>query len=201
MLFKHGFDPAPLGGVIGVTYAAWPPAPPPPVVVPAPRSRSSRRRRVETVVPDSGPPPPPRPSPRQTSDEIFFDGKSARLTNIAKAVLDGVALRMKNDLNATAIVTGYTDNTGNESSEDMELGAETRRSREGIPRDAARIDPGRITAESRGASEPRLRQRLGRGQGEEPPRPDRRHPRLGNVIAEDLRTRLYRKPPPREGVF
>ena len=58
------------------------------------------------------PQPPPRPAPRTTSDEIFFDGKSARLTNIAKAVLDGVALRMKNDLNATAVVTGYTDNTG-----------------------------------------------------------------------------------------
>ncbi|MFY9552163.1 MAG: hypothetical protein WAU32_13520, partial [Thermoanaerobaculia bacterium] len=32
MLFKHGFDPAPIGGIVGITYAAWPPAPPPPVV-------------------------------------------------------------------------------------------------------------------------------------------------------------------------
>src|SRR5262249_57826442 len=34
MLVNHGNNPAPWGGIIGVTYAAWPPAPPPPVVVP-----------------------------------------------------------------------------------------------------------------------------------------------------------------------
>ncbi|MGH9367530.1 MAG: hypothetical protein ACRD3M_07640, partial [Thermoanaerobaculia bacterium] len=36
LLFKHGNNPAPWGGFLGVTYAAWPPPPPPPVVVPPP---------------------------------------------------------------------------------------------------------------------------------------------------------------------
>jgi len=76
---------------------------------------------LPVVAATPAPQPPPRPAPRTTTDEIFFDGKSARLTNIAKAVLDGVALRMKNDLNATAVVVGYTDNAGAEQA-NVELG-------------------------------------------------------------------------------
>lgn len=151
MLFKHGFDPVPLGGVIGVTYAAWPPAPLPPVVVPAPEP-VVEETRVETVI-TPAPAPPPRPAPRETSDEIFFEGKAARLTNIAKAVLDGVALRMKNDLNATAIVTGFTDNTGSETA-NLELGQKRAESAKEYLVTRHGIDPGRITAQSRGASDP-----------------------------------------------
>lgn len=44
-----------------------------------------------------------------TTDEILFDGAKSRLTNIAKAILDGVALRLKNNLSATCAVVGYTD--------------------------------------------------------------------------------------------
>ncbi len=151
MLLKHGFDPVPIGGIIGITYAAWPPAPPPPVVVPAPEPVVEETRVETTITP--APPPPPRPAPRQTSDEIFFDGKSARLTNIAKAVLDGVALRMKNDLNATAIVTGYTDNTGSESA-NRELGQKRAEAGKEYLVTRHGIDPARIAAESRGASDP-----------------------------------------------
>jgi outer membrane protein OmpA-like peptidoglycan-associated protein len=156
MLFDHGINPDPFGGYLGITYAAWPPPPPPPVVVPA-----AAEPIVEEPAPAPAPqaevapsaPPPPRPAPKTTTDEIYFDGRSARLTNIAKAVLDGVALRMKNDLNATAVITGYTDNTGSEQS-NIELG--TKRS------DAAKqylvtrhgIDPGRISTSSKGAAEP-----------------------------------------------
>ncbi len=151
MLFADGTSQNPFGGVLGVTYAAWPPEPPPPVVVPAPEP--------VTEVPPApapapvAPPPPPRPGPRTTTDEIVFDGTSARLTNIAKAVLDGVALRMKNDLNATAVVTGYTDNTGSEQS-NLELGA--RRAQAGKDYLVTRhgIDPGRITTSSMGAAQP-----------------------------------------------
>ena len=151
MLFKHGFDPAPIGGIVGITYAAWPPAPPPPVVVPAPEP-VVEETRVETVI-TPAPAPPPRPAPRETSDEILFEGKAARLTNIAKAVLDGVALRMKNDLNATAIVTGYTDNTGSETA-NLELGQKRAEAAREYLVTRHGIDPGRITAQSRGASDP-----------------------------------------------
>ncbi|MDL1951792.1 OmpA family protein, partial [Acidobacteria bacterium ACD] len=52
------------------------------------------------------------PSPRgetATTDEVLFDPAKSRLTNIAKAILDGVALRLKNNLSATCTVTGYAD--------------------------------------------------------------------------------------------
>jgi len=152
MLFTNGTAQNPFGGILGVTYAAWPPAPPPPVVVPAPEPV------VETPPPAPAPmapapPPPPRPAPRSTTDEILFDGTSARLTNIAKAVLDGVALRMKNDLNATAVVTGYTDNSGSEQS-NVELGARRAQAAKDYLVTRHGIDPGRITTASRGAADP-----------------------------------------------
>ncbi len=198
MLFSNGVNPNPFGGVLGVTYAAWPPAPPPPVVVPAPEA---------VVEAPPAPPvaqapmtaPPPRPSPRSTSDEIFFDGKSARLTNIAKAVLDGVALRMKNDLNATAVVTGFTDNTGSEAS-NVDLGAKRSQAAKDYLVTRHGIDPARITHHVQGRRRAGLRQRDGRGQGEEPPGPDCGNTRLGNVIAKTSR-RASPKPPPPEGVF
>jgi outer membrane protein OmpA-like peptidoglycan-associated protein len=151
MLFDHGINPNPFGGIIGVTYAAWPPAPPPPIVVPA------AAEPVVEVAPAPAPtatvaaPPPPRPAPRNTTDEIYFDAKSARLTNIAKAVLDGVALRMKNDLNATAVVTGFTDNQEKGSDE---LGTKRAQAAKEYLVTRHGIDPGRISTVSKGAAEP-----------------------------------------------
>src|SRR5258708_24567060 len=74
------------------------------------------------------PPPPPPPTPvappepppvtvphvptELRTDEIHFEPGSARLTNIAKAILDDVALRMKQEPTSTAIVIGYTDDDG-----------------------------------------------------------------------------------------
>jgi outer membrane protein OmpA-like peptidoglycan-associated protein len=153
MLFKHGNDPSPFGGVVGITYAAWPPAPPPPVVVP-PAEAVVEQPPVETApAPAPAPPPPPRPAPRTTSDEIFFEGKAARLTNIAKAILDGVALRMKNDLNATAVVTGFTDNSGNEKA-NTELGQKRADAAKEYLVTRHGIDPGRISTQSKGSGEP-----------------------------------------------
>ena len=156
MLFDHGINPNPFGGVLGVTYAAWPPPPPPPVVIPAAAEPVVEQTAPSAPAPAataSAPPPPPRPAPKTTTDEIFFDGKSARLTNIAKAVLDGVALRMKNDLNATAVVAGYTDNTGTEKSNE-ELGMKRAQAAKEYLVTRHGIDPGRITAVSKGSAEP-----------------------------------------------
>jgi len=146
-IVQAGWGPAPIGGLVGITYSPWPPPPPPPVVVPPPPPP------VVEEVPVPVPPPPPPAAPRTTSDEIYFDAGSARLTNIAKAILDGVALRMKNDLNSTAVISGYSDNIG---SEESNLEISRRRA------DAAReylvtrhgIDPARITTEGKGSAEP-----------------------------------------------
>jgi outer membrane protein OmpA-like peptidoglycan-associated protein len=145
-IVQAGWGPAPIGGLVGISYAPWPPPPPPPVVVPPPAAEV-----VEEV--PIAPPPPPAPAPRSTSDEIYFDAGSARLTNIAKAILDGVALRMKNDLNSTAVVTGYSDNQG---SEESNLDISRRRAAAAKEYLVTRhgIDPGRITAVGKGSLEP-----------------------------------------------
>jgi outer membrane protein OmpA-like peptidoglycan-associated protein len=153
MLFDHGINPNPFGGILGITYAAWPPAPPPPVVVPAAAEPIVESPAAAPAAPVVATQPPPRPAPRTTNDEIFFDGKSARLTNIAKAVLDGVALRMKNDLNATAVVTGFTDNTGADKANE-ELGMKRAQAAKEYLVTRHGIDPGRIATVSKGATEP-----------------------------------------------
>jgi outer membrane protein OmpA-like peptidoglycan-associated protein len=162
MMFHHGFSPSPLGGLVGVSYAAWPPAPLPPVIVPRPapptpapveEEKKGPEPAATTPVPAVAPAAPPPPTPKTTRDEIFFDGTGARLTNIAKAILDGIALRMKSDLNSTAVITGYTDNSGKE---EANVAISQKRA------DAAReylvtrhgIDPNRLATAARGSAEP-----------------------------------------------
>lgn len=140
----------PLGGLVGLSFAplhlAALPPPPPPVELPPPP--------METPVP---PPPPPVATPPQRqelrTDEIQFESGSARLTNIAKAILDDVALRMKQEPAATAIVIGYTDNR-----ESTGPNADLDRRRAEAVRDYLvsrhNIDPARITVEAQGPNDP-----------------------------------------------
>lgn len=140
----------PIGGIFGLGYApmyltpimAPPPPPPPPVAPPPP-----------PVIP---PPPPVAPPPQPQvirTDEIHFEAGSARLTNIAKAILDDVALRMRQEPRATAVVIGYTDNreaTGPNRDLDRRRAEAVRDylvSRHGI-------DPSRIRVEAMGTSDP-----------------------------------------------
>lgn len=147
-------DDCALSGLVGLTFAplhltavaAPPPAPaplppPPPAPEPAP-------------VPVPEPPVvPPTPPQELRTDEIHFEPGSARLTNIAKAILDEVALRMKQEPTSTALVIGYTDdreNTGPNRDLDRRRAEAVRDylvSRHGI-------DASRITVEGRGTSDP-----------------------------------------------
>jgi len=146
-------DDCALSGLVGLTFsplafaAVVPPPPPPAPVEPPPPAPTP------APVP---PPPPPVVEPRQPTeirtDEIHFEAGSARLTNIAKAILDEVALRMKQEPSATAVVIGYTDdreNTG--ANQDLD-----RRRAEAV-RDYLvtrhGIDPARITVEGRGTAD------------------------------------------------
>ena len=149
MLVRHGFGPSPIGGIVGVTYAAWPPPPPPPVVIPAPPPAPPVVEKTEVVIT----PAPPAPTPKTTRDEIFFDAGSARLTNIAKAVLDGIALRMKNDLNSTAVITGYSDPGGSEQS-NLAISAKRAAAAKEYLVTRHGIDPGRVTTLAKGTAEP-----------------------------------------------
>ena len=148
-------DDCALSGLVGLTFAPFrlaslaapPPAPtplPPPPPAPAP-------------APVTPPEPPPIAPPRQPTelrvDEIHFEPGSARLTNIAKAILDDVALRMKSEPASTALVIGYTDDreaTGANADLDRRRAEAVRDylvSRHGI-------DASRITVEGRNAREP-----------------------------------------------
>jgi outer membrane protein OmpA-like peptidoglycan-associated protein len=147
-------DDCGLSGLVGLTFAPLrlatvappPPAPtpvptPPPAPTPAP------------VPPPETPVVPPRQPQEIRTDEIHFEPGSARLTNIAKAILDEVALRMKQEPSATALVIGYTDDreqTGPNRDLDRRRAEAVRDylvSRHGI-------DPSRITVEGRGTSDP-----------------------------------------------
>jgi outer membrane protein OmpA-like peptidoglycan-associated protein len=148
-------DDCGLSGLVGLTFAplhfAMPAPPPPPAPAPVPPPPPVVE---QAPVP---PPPPPVAPPSQPqeirTDEIHFEPGSARLTNIAKAILDEVALRMKQEPSATALVIGYTDdreNTGANHDLDRRRAEAVRDylvSRHGI-------DASRITVEGRGTSDP-----------------------------------------------
>jgi outer membrane protein OmpA-like peptidoglycan-associated protein len=145
-------DDCALSGLVGLTFAplAFAPAlpPPPPVVVVPPPPPTP-----EPVAPTPEPVAPPRTPTTIRTDEIHFEPGSARLTNIAKAILDEVALRMKQEPSATALVIGYTDNRENTgANRDLD-----RRRAEAV-RDylVSRhgLDASRITVEGRNGREP-----------------------------------------------
>ncbi|HEX2758085.1 MAG TPA: OmpA family protein, partial [Thermoanaerobaculia bacterium] len=113
---KYGSTPSNIGGLVQVAYQ--PPAPaqerpratlpheaePPPATEPVPPPPPA----PEPVAAPTAEPPAARPS-TSTTDEILFDAAKSRLTNIAKAILDGVALRLKNNLAATCTISASTD--------------------------------------------------------------------------------------------
>jgi outer membrane protein OmpA-like peptidoglycan-associated protein len=147
-------DDCGLSGLVGLTFSPMhlaAPTPPPPAPAPVP---------PPPAAPEPAPVPPPEPPvapPRQPqeirTDEIHFEPASARLTNIAKAILDEVGLRMKQEPSSTAVVIGYTDDRENTGAS-MDL---DRRRAEAV-RDYLvtrhGIDPSRITVEGRGTSDP-----------------------------------------------
>ncbi|MBV9493196.1 MAG: OmpA family protein [Acidobacteria bacterium] len=151
-------DDCGLSGLVGLTFApmrlaaaAVPPAPP--ISLPPPCPPQAPPPPPTPIPPPAPPVAPPRVPTEIRTDEIHFEPASARLTNIAKAILDDVALRMKQEPTATAIVIGYTDNreaTGPNQDLDRRRAEAVRDylvSRHGI-------DPSRITIEGRDAREP-----------------------------------------------
>jgi outer membrane protein OmpA-like peptidoglycan-associated protein len=150
-------DDCGLAGLVGITFAPLhlaAVAPPPPPPAPLPEAPPPPPPAPTPVAPPEPPPvtPPHVPTELRT-DEIHFESGSARLTNIAKAILDDVALRMKQEPTSTAIVIGYNDdkeNTGPNHDLDRRRAEAVRDylvSRHGI-------DPSRITVEGRDAREP-----------------------------------------------
>lgn len=147
----------PIGGLLGLTYfprffkepppppAPAPVAPPPPPPAPAPAPQ---------VAPPAPAPPPPAPAPKpEVRETIHFDSGSARLSNIAKAKLDEVALRMKQDPTATALIVGYTDASGNAAGNERLSVARAEAAKKYLV-ERHGLDAGRIAVEGKGANDP-----------------------------------------------
>jgi OOP family OmpA-OmpF porin len=119
---KYGSSPGNIGGLLQFAYT--------PAARPAAKAKIAVAEPPPATEPVPAPPPPPAPAPvvapapapaetvvtapaarpaTSTTDEILFDAGKSRLTNIAKAILDGVALRLKNNLAATCTVSAWTD--------------------------------------------------------------------------------------------
>ncbi len=119
---KYKNSPSNIGGLIQLAYSPTPdvvlaPRVPGGVTTPEPAptaatTTSETTTTTPTPTPQTTTTVEPAPVPRpetSTTDEVLFDSAKSRLTNIAKAILDGVALRLKNNLSATCTVAAYTD--------------------------------------------------------------------------------------------
>ncbi|HSF43252.1 MAG TPA: OmpA family protein [Thermoanaerobaculia bacterium] len=145
----------PIGGLLGLTYfprlfvreePAPPPAPaPPPPPAPAPPPPPA----------PAPPPPPPPPAPAPRPEErvtVNFTPGSARLSNIAKAKLDEVALKMKQDPDLRAQVIGYTDASGSADA-NQRMSEQRAQAVKNYLVTRHGIDPSRITTEGRGSAD------------------------------------------------
>lgn len=83
---------------------------------------------------------------------VNFTPGSARLSNIAKAKLDEVALQMKQDPSLRAQVIGYTDKTGSATAQ-QKISEQRAQAVKNYLVTRHGIDPSRITTEGRGAAE------------------------------------------------
>jgi outer membrane protein OmpA-like peptidoglycan-associated protein len=120
-----------------------PPPPAPPVEAPAPEP--------PPPPPVVAPPPPPPPAvepapPPPTTDVLAFEPGRARLTNIAKAQLDEVALRLRDNRTASAVITGFPDPTPGRRGE--ELARQRAEAAKAYLMDRHQIDASRIRTET-----------------------------------------------------
>jgi outer membrane protein OmpA-like peptidoglycan-associated protein len=150
-------DHCPLGGLIGLTYfpAAHhvePPPPPPPPPAPAPPP-APEPPPPPPPAPEAPPPPPPAPAPKpEERVTVNFTPGSARLSNIAKAKLDEVALKMKQDPTLRAQVLGYTD-AGKSDAANQKMSEQRAQAVKNYLVSRHGIDPSRITTEGRGTQD------------------------------------------------
>lgn len=90
---------------------------------------------------------------KQSEETIQFPSAVDRLSNIAKAKLDEVALRLKQSPEATALIVGHADNQGTEAA-NQKFGLRRAEAAKAYLVKRHQIDGSRISVESRGSSEP-----------------------------------------------
>jgi hypothetical protein len=133
-----GCAPAPV--IVPAPAPLAPPPPPPPPPAPPEAPPAPMPPPAPPVV---APPPPPAP----TTDTIDFDRGSARITNVAKARLDEVALRLRENPRATVMITGYPDD-GTASARRESLARQRAENAKAYLVDRHGIDASRITTQT-----------------------------------------------------
>ena len=138
----------PIGGLLGLTMfprfmRPVPPPPPPPPPPPAPPEEAPA-----PTPPPPPPPPPPAPAPPEKMEVTCeFTPGSARLSNICKAKLDEVALRMKQEPDSTAQIVGYADGSTGSQSANQRMAEQRAEAVKSYLVTRHGIDPSRITTE------------------------------------------------------
>jgi outer membrane protein OmpA-like peptidoglycan-associated protein len=122
-----------------------PPAPPPPPPASPPPPPAPAEAPPAPMPPPAPPVVAPPPPPAPTTDTIDFDRGSAHISNIAKARLDAVALRLRENPSATVVVTGYPDE-GTVASRRDSLARQRAENAKSYLVDRHAIDASRITA-------------------------------------------------------
>ena len=84
---------------------------------------------------------------------VQFNSGSARLSNIAKAKLDEVALRMRQDPELSALVIGYSDSQGPEAT-NQRMSEQRAQAVEDYLVQRQGIDGDRISVQGRGSADP-----------------------------------------------
>lgn len=100
------------------------------------------------------PPPPPPAAPEERVEErvCYFGPGSARVDNACKAILDEVALLLRDEPEATGLVIGYSDASGSaEGNQRISLQRAENVKNWLVTRHG--IDPSRITVEGRGSAD------------------------------------------------
>jgi outer membrane protein OmpA-like peptidoglycan-associated protein len=144
----------PLGGLVGLTYMpVWVEPPPPPAPEPPPPPAPEPPPPPAPTPAPTPPPPPPAPAPKpEERVTVNFTPGSARLSNIAKAKLDEVALKMRQDPDLRALVIGYSDPSGS-SDANQRISEQRAEAVKNYLVTRHGIDPSRITTEGRGSAE------------------------------------------------
>ncbi len=97
-------------------------------------------------------PPPPKPTVLEFTIGEFPSG-NARIDNRMKAVLDDIALQLRQNSGAVAVITGYSDSRGSVEANDK-YALERADNAKAYLVDTHGIDPSRISAESGGSTNP-----------------------------------------------
>ena len=159
---KYGNSPNNIGGVLQVAYMPGASEVPAPKAATAPTGAEPITPAPEAPPTGTAAPAPtgspaapgaaaaPEPKPAtSTTDEILFDAAKSRLTNIGKAILDGVALRLKNNLSATCTIAAFTD-AKEKGGDHMVLGKARADAAKDYLVKRHGIDAARITTEAKG---------------------------------------------------